>query len=317
MISSMRYPPPGRLVDIGTHRLHLYCAGTGQPAVVFDAALGASSISWSLVQPAVAQTTRACTYDRAGFGWSDAGPMPRTAGRIADELYELLQVAGVPPPYVVVGHSYGGLVARLFAARHQSETKGLVLIEPAIPEEWVNPHEKHQALIARGVQLCGYGSWAARSGLARLVSLLVGLGNLGAARALTGALGRGALTRDDEMLLAPVWRLPPESRRPLRQMWTEPKFFDALGSQIATISDSAKEWVRDGTPDYGDLPLAVVTADGADDYRRRLDAELSRLSSRGRHVIAPQSRHWVPLDSPQAVIDAISSVVAEVRRDLR
>jgi pimeloyl-ACP methyl ester carboxylesterase len=313
----MRYPPPGRLVDIGTHRLHLHCTGTGLPAVVFDSALGGSSLSWSLVQPAVAQVTQACTYDRAGFGWSDAGPLPRTIGRIANELRLLLQGAGVPPPYVLVGHSYGGLVARLFAARHPELTAGLVLIEPAIPEEWVEPHEKHLALIARGVQLCGYGAWAARSGLARLVSFLVSSGSLGAARALAGAVGRGALTREDEMILAPVQRLPSEARRPLRQMWTERKFFDALGSQIATISESAREWVREGTPDHGDLPLAVVTSDRADDYRRRLDRELSRLSSVGRHVIAPHSGHWVPLDSPQAVIDAIASVVTDARESGR
>ena len=119
---------------MGTHRLHLRCSGEGTPAVVFDAALGASSLSWSLVQPAIARMTCACAYDRAGLGWSDAGPLPRTAGRSADELYDLLRREAVPGPYVLVGHSFGGLVMRLFESRHASETAGLVLIEPAIPE---------------------------------------------------------------------------------------------------------------------------------------------------------------------------------------
>jgi pimeloyl-ACP methyl ester carboxylesterase len=313
----MRYPAPGRLVDIGTHRLHVQCSGTGLPAVVFDAALGGSSLSWSLVHPAIASLTHACVYDRAGFGWSEAGPLPRTAGRIADELYELLRSAAVSGPYVLVGHSYGGLVARLFASRHPERTAGLVLVEPAMPEEWANPGEAQRALIARGVRLCGYGAWAAQHGLARLVSGLVSLGSVGAARALVAAISRGALTRDDEMILAPIWRLPAESRRVLKQMWTERRFFDALGSQIETIAESARALVNEQPGGYGDLPLAVVTSDTASDRRHRSDATLARLSSRGRHVIAPHSGHWVPLDSPQVVIDAITAVVIDARQGHR
>src|SRR5688572_31116825 len=128
----MVFSAPGRLVDVGSHRLHLRCDGQGSPPVVFDAALGGSSLSWSLVHPAIARLTHACSYDRAGFGWSEAGPLPRTAGRIADELYALVQRASVRPPYVLVGHSFGGLVMRLLAVRHPADVAGLVLIEPAI-----------------------------------------------------------------------------------------------------------------------------------------------------------------------------------------
>jgi len=99
--------PPGRLVDVGGFRLHMHCSGEGSPAIVLDAALGGSSLSWSLVQPELAKVTRACSYDRAGFGWTDAGPMPRTAGSAADELRTLLERAGVPPPHVLVGHLFG------------------------------------------------------------------------------------------------------------------------------------------------------------------------------------------------------------------
>jgi pimeloyl-ACP methyl ester carboxylesterase len=310
----MRIPPPGRLVDVGTHRLHLQCSGTGLPSVVFDSALGGSSLSWSLVQPAVSQLTRTCSYDRAGFGWSDAGPLPRTAGRIADELNELLRSAEVSGPHVLVGHSYGGLVAQLFAARHPEHTAGLVLIEPATPEEWAQPSDAHKALIARGVRLCAYGAWAADRGLARVVASLVGLGSLGAARALVKAISRGGLTRQDESILAPIWRLPPEVRRLLRHMWTERKFFDALGSQIETIAESAGSLAAEGASSYGDLPLVVVTSDAAWEGRRQADAALARLSSRGRQLIAPDSGHWVPLDAPQTVIEAISTVVADARQ---
>jgi len=309
----MRAAPPGRLVSVGTHRLHIRCDGDGGPSVIFDAALGGSSLSWTLVQPAVARVTRACSYDRAGFGWSDAGPLPRTAGRIADELHTLLRAAPVPKPYVLVGHSYGGLVMRVYAARHPDEVAGLVLIEPAIPEEWAHPTEERQALIARGVRLCGYGTKAARHGLARLVSGLVRLGGLSAARLLVGLVSRGGLRREDEGILAPVWKLPPDVRGVLRQMWTQPKFFEALGSQIETICESATDVMRTDAVDYRDVPLVVISSQRADEGRLKADAALAQRSTRGHHILAPESGHWVPLDAPQVVIDAITTMVARVR----
>ncbi|MBI4265341.1 MAG: alpha/beta hydrolase [Acidobacteria bacterium] len=313
----MAHPPPGVLVEIGRHRLHLRSEGTGAPAVVFDAALGASSLSWSLVLPAVAQTTRAVAYDRAGFGWSDAGPVPRTAGRLADELHELLRRADVPPPYLLVGHSFGGLVMRLLAARHRGRVAGLVLIEPAHPEDWRQPSAEQRRLIDRGVRLCRHGTVAARLGLARVVAALVGLGALGSARTLVTIVSRGGLRREDEGILAPIWRLPPDARAVLKQMWTQPKFFEALGSQIESICESAHELARESPADFGDLPLVVVTAAGASEHRLTADAALARRSSRGRHVIVADRGHWIPLDAPEAVADVIVDTVTEIRATRR
>jgi pimeloyl-ACP methyl ester carboxylesterase len=307
--------PPGRLVDLGTHRLHLHCAGEGTPTVVFDAALGASSLSWSLVHPTVARLTRACAYDRAGFGWSDAGPLPRTAGRIADELHQLLRNAEVPAPYVLVGHSYGGMVMRLFASRHAEEVAALVLIEPAIPEEWAAPTADQHALIRRGTRLCRYGAHAARTGVASAVSLLVKLGALEAARALVGLVSRGMLTRDDEGILAPIWKLPPDARQRLRAMWTRPQFFEALGSQIENVSHSATE-LRDAPEELGDVPLVVISSSSAHERRLAADVALASQSRHGHHVVASDSGHWVPLDAPQAVVDTIVGVVQRVRGGL-
>lgn len=306
-------PPPGRLVDVGTHRLHLRCEGAGTPTVVFDAALGASSLSWSLVQPAVAGLTRACSYDRAGFGWSDAGPMPRTAGRMADELWRLLTAAQLPPPYVLVGHSFGGLVTRLAAARHPEAVAALVLIEPAIPEQWAGPSEAHRALIERGARLCRYGAAAARSGLATVVAGLVALGALGPARALVRIISRGGLGREDEGILAPIWKLPPPDRAVLRHMWVQPKFFDALGSQIAHVDRSAREVLEEAVAGPSSLPLLVMTSAAATAERLQADRDLARSSSRGRHILVDGAGHWIPLDAPQAVAEAITSLVERLR----
>jgi pimeloyl-ACP methyl ester carboxylesterase len=307
--------PPGRLFDVGGFRLHLNCAGSGGPTVVLDAALGGSSVSWALVQPEIARFTRVCSYDRAGFGWSDAGPLPRTAGRIAGELRTLLERAGEAPPYLLVGHSFGGLVARVFASRYPADVAGMVLVDTAHAEDWVTPAPKEQAKIDRGVRLCRQGSRAARLGIARVVGWLVGWGALTPARALTRVASRGGLSREDEGILAPIWKLPREARKPLRHFWTQPKFFDALGSQIESICASAAEVLDADEAGYGDLPLVTISQTDPGAYRRRQQEQLVRRSTRGRHLIAGASGHWIPLEEPDLVVSVVRDLCYRFEHD--
>lgn len=307
------FAPPGQLIDVGGFRLHIHCSGEGSPSIVLDAALGGSSLSWSLVQPELARVSRVCSYDRAGFGWSDLGPRPRTAGRIADELRTLLDRAGVPPPYLLVGHSFGGLVALIFAHRFRSATAGMVLVDPAHAEDWVRPAPKEQVLIDRGVRLCRYGAVTARVGLARAVAALVGFGQLTLARGLVKVVSRGRLTQQDEAILAPAWKLPPDVRPVLAQFWTKPKFFEALGSQIESISASAAEVLDATAPGFGHLPLVTISSTNPGDYRLRQQDRLAALSTRGRHIMASNSGHWIPLDQPDAVIDTVKEVLAAIK----
>jgi pimeloyl-ACP methyl ester carboxylesterase len=305
-----RPEPPGRLVDVGGFRLHALISGEQRPTVVFDAALAGSSISWTLVQPLVESFARTVSYDRAGFGWSDAGPHPRTAGRIAGELRTLLERLGEPPPYVLVGHSFGGLVMRIYAARHPERTAGLVLVDPAQPEDWVQPSPYEQSRVDRGAALCRHGARAARIGLAHVVSALVGAGALRPARSMVQLFTRGTFAASDESILAPMWKLPPAARRPLRYFWTQRKFFEALGSQIETISRSAVETLEAGTDAYRNLPLVTISSTDPGDHRMRQQEALAARSACGRHLIAPDSSHWVPLDAPAFVAEAIRGVVA-------
>ena len=128
------YPMPGRLVDIGSHEMHIWCEGTGRPTVVLDAGAIAFSTSWRAVVPLVADSTRVCAFDRSGLGWSEAGPGPWDGNQAADELSQLLRAAGINEPVIYVGHSLGAMLARIFAHRHPEQLAGLVLIEPADPE---------------------------------------------------------------------------------------------------------------------------------------------------------------------------------------
>ena len=305
------------MVDVGGFRLHVNCSGRGSPAVIMDAALGGSSISWTFVQPEIAKLTRVCSYDRAGFGWSDAGPMPRTAARVAGELKTLLEKAGIAPPFILVGHSFGGLVMRVFATRYRRDVAALILVDPAHPEDWVRPAPKEQVKIDRGIRLCRLGSSAARTGMARVVATVANVGAFGLALLLARVISRGGLSKEDEGILAPAWRLPREARKPLRQFWTQQKFFDALGSQIEFICESAAETLEAGAGGYGDLPLVTISSTDPGDYRLRQQEALARLSTRGRHVVASNSGHWIPLDEPQLVIDVITQVLADIRQSAR
>jgi pimeloyl-ACP methyl ester carboxylesterase len=305
-----RLSRPGKLVDAGAFQLHLHSSGTGGPVVVFDAALGGTSLSWALVQPDVASFARTCAYDRAGLGWSERGPLPRTAGRAADELRVALDRAGEPPPYLLVGHSYGGLVMRIFAGRYRADVAGLVLVDPAHPEDWLAPAPKEQARIDRGVRLCRHARMAARCGLAHAVSALVGIVGIAAARRVVNTITRSRFEPDFDFILAPFLKLPRDVQPAVRHFWTRPAFFEALGSQIASMPMSARE-VLDVTRDgYGDLPLVTISRADLDDHTRRRQEDAARLSSRGRHIVANCGGHWIPLDDADVIVDVIREMHA-------
>jgi len=165
-----RYPPPGQLVDVGGYRLHLHCIGQGSPTVVLDAGLGAFSLDWGAVQPHIATSTRVCAYDRAGLGWSDPGPTPRSPQQSASELHALLTKGGVEGPYVLVAHSISGKTARLFASQHPDEVAGMVLVDAR--HEHVDDHRAPERLAADDAEQRQFQNmirWMARFGVVRLL----------------------------------------------------------------------------------------------------------------------------------------------------
>lgn len=125
--------PPGHYVSVDTHRLHYFCLGEGGPTVVIDSGIGGAAVEWRAIQISLSARTRVCSYDRAGYGWSDPGPAPRTTRRVVNELRQMLAAAHIAPPYVLVGHSFGGFNVRYFAAHHPDEVAGLLLLESSHP----------------------------------------------------------------------------------------------------------------------------------------------------------------------------------------
>src|SRR5215204_4990507 len=174
------YPAPGQMVDVGGYRLHINCVGQGSPTVLLDAGSGLFSAQWVRVQREVSGSTRVCAYDRAGMGWSEMGPDPRDAKQITSELHTLLSKAGIDGPYVLVGHSLGGISMQTYANRYPDEVAGVVLVDSTIdtyqfsqrPEaqDSYEPQKQRSAVVSKLVRL-GV-SLPARLGIVRLLSKL-------------------------------------------------------------------------------------------------------------------------------------------------
>jgi pimeloyl-ACP methyl ester carboxylesterase len=177
------YPPPGQLIDIGGYRLHISCIGQGSPTVILESGLQATSSLWGWAQPNVAGTTRVCAYDRAGVGWSEPASAPRDAWQIARELHTLLGNAGIIGPYVLVGHSYGGLYVRVYAAAYPDEVAGVVLVDASHPDQWLRTPTDQARYQELRLMYHG-GRVLARLGLLRLGNVLPVIGDLPARQAM-------------------------------------------------------------------------------------------------------------------------------------
>lgn len=285
-----RFPPPGQLVDVGGYRLHIHCVGMGSPTVVFESGLGGSSLDWRLVQPEIASTTRACAYDRAGLGWSDAGRQPRSPQQIADELSRLLTSAGIDGPYVLVGHSLGGKYVRKFAIDHPDQVAGMVLVDAR--HEYVDFNATTDLAAAeREAQSQRRIAWVAgRLGIARLLGATLFVAQVPAAQAL-----------------------PAELRTMHAIFATRQKAIEASAGELTARAVADRE-LQAGS--LGDRPLVVLAA-GQSMAQLPLWAEAQRqqaaLSANGHLLIAEGSGHIVQLEQPATVIDAVRQVIAAAR----
>jgi pimeloyl-ACP methyl ester carboxylesterase len=284
---AQRYPAPGQLVDVGGYRLHIQCVGTGSPTVVLDAGLSGSSLDWSLVQPELGRTTRVCAYDRAGMGWSDPGPQPRTPRQIAGELHTLLTNAGIVGPYVLVGHSLGGKNVRLFAQQHSQEIAGMVLVDAR--GEYVDAN-------TAPAEAQGFQQAFAAQGFLYRVARSVGLVRL---------------------IGASLWGGPAM----LRAMRTEGMLFQtsqrAVDAQTAEALERAADDAQlEAAPSLGDRPVIVLAAEQnmtGTPYWAEAQRRQAALSSNGRLIVATGSGHYIHWEQPALVIDAVRQVVEATR----
>ena len=290
---------PGQLIDIGGHRLHLYCIGQGSPTVVLEAAAPGWSLYWSLVQPEVAKATRVCAYDRAGLGWSDRGPLPRTGQRMVHELHRLLDRAGIPGPYVLVGHSLGGLVVRLYRHEYPKDVVGMVLVDAGHEMELHRP--EFRTFVNSGKAMLPILRAMTILGIPRLFS---------------------SFEQMPPFLAAQEEKVPETIRTKLRAGWLRTSYATTLSDEANALGDTLYQVQRSGSLD--NLPLVVLTATGPmwwpdmpDEvnpvkFRKmwlELQHDLTLLSSNSRQIFADQSSHFIQFDQPELVVGAIQLLI--------
>jgi pimeloyl-ACP methyl ester carboxylesterase len=278
----------GRLADVGGRRMHIDCTGQGSPTVILDSGLGDSFVSWRKVQPPIASFTRVCSYDRAGLGYSDSSPLPRTSDVIAKELHALVHAAGVSPPYILVGHSMGGFDVRLYASLYWSEVAGMVLVDASHPDQ-----ENRFPPELKNLE----GSWG------REAEFLEYTMPLGIPRLL-------GLCDEDVVERAAQCNFH-HAREAVAEMKALPQ------SSALTAA----------TGPFGDMPLVVLSHDPdkpvnelpadlakpTSEAWEKMQEELAHLSTQGSQTIAKGSSHYIQLDRPDVVIEAIHTLVNRAR----
>ncbi len=303
-----RFPQEGRSVALGAAfpgvSLNINCtgqSGPGVPTVIMDTGLGVPAVGWDFVQPEVAKFAHVCSYDRAGYGWSTAGPMPRTSGEIAKELHALLVAAGEKPPYVLVAHSFGGYNVRVYTKEYPAEVSGMVLVDTShedqnnrMPGTLKNFVKKQSEQLETQRKLVPYLMFF---GIARL---------MGGESDPTGKLSKNFVKKFNYLIL-------------------QPKFVDAAASESGSLETSAAEVKAAGN--LGDRPLVVLTAGKSADAKllppgipkedldelreiwiNDLQVQEMHLSTRGKQQIVGDSTHMIPFERPDTVIAAIREV---------
>lgn len=281
-----RHPPPGRLVDVGGRRMHILAEGDGSPAVVIVPALGSNVLEWVRVLRAASTETTVCAYDRAGLGWSDPPRGPVTFDAMADDLHALLKAAGIAPPYIVAGHSLGGIIARRFQARYPADVAALLLIDSS--------HEDQARRL-------GDGAWYGIKRAARRQARILGARRLAASLGLADGLDAASLARETVREYAAAAKAVSLSTRQRRAVVREMLLLARPQGQ---------------PPGLGALPLAVLSAGSA--KRRQwpewhawsqLQDELAALSTDSVHMYAVNADHNIHLDDPDAVVQAIRNLL--------
>lgn len=326
------YARPGRLVDVGGRRLNLYCIGSGTPAVIFDAGWEDWSPSWARIQPGVGTYTQACAYDRAGAGFSDPGPLPRTSARIAADLRLLLRRAGVRGPVVLVGHSFGGFNARTFVDRFNGEVAGLVLVDgsdqdlpPVDPEPEADGMQaylpRHFREIREALLACGRAV-AAHAPLPPAVEFggggepcpqqfFRGLPESQFSDELNAGLAALVLASDHQYVASAseVGNFDPDGAT-IRRLRTGRRL---LGARPVRVLTALNRYGDDAT-----TPADRHSAHAAEEDRhRRTQAGFLVLSTDAEQWLSPDSGHYIQFDDPGLVLRAIRDVVESSRKALK
>lgn len=279
----------GQLVDVNGRKMHIDCAGHGNPTVVLDAGLGDTYLSWQKVQPEIAKFVQVCSYDRAGIGYSDPSSQPRTSRVIATELHGLLQAAHVPPPYILVGHSMGGYDVRVYAGMFRSGVAGMVLVDASHPDQENRFPPELKSMEGSWHREAEFLEYATPFGIPRFLGLC----------------------DEDVAVRAAECNWHTEHERT-----AEMKDFPQSAAEAATVASlgDIPLVVLSHDPDKPSVELPADLAKSTNQAWEKMQEELAHLSTQGTQSIAKNSSHYIQLDRPELVINAVRTVVEQARQ---
>ena len=305
-LDESKYPPLGQMVDVGGYKLHRNSMGSGGPTVVLESGLGCISSDWGLVQSEIAKFTTVISYDRAGMGWSEESPCPRTSQQIVEDLHTLLHNAKIPGPYILVGHSFGGPNVQLYAITYPDEVAGLVLVDSS--------HEEQEKRLPEG-------PWKNQLALMRKPNLMRFASLFGVIRFLS------AFYKSQRTSI-------PESAKLMLDislaMSSTTKQFHTLAKEVQSFSTSMKQLADANQTILIDKPCYVITAgliveelatkfELSEDFIKQLHStwnelqnELASRFKNSKHFIAKKSDHMIPYNQPEIIIEAVHELIQEL-----
>jgi pimeloyl-ACP methyl ester carboxylesterase len=293
-LDARRFPESGRLVDVGGYRLMLNCIGVGSPTVILEAGFSDLSVEWSAVQPQIAKFSRVCSYDRAGYGGSDPGPMPRTSLRIATELHALLKNAGEMPPYVLVGSSFGGYNVRVFNGLYPNDVTGIVLADAVQEDQYEMLPKAWRALSAEQLEHCErlarYSFFVVDLGIGRLMLRAQGSKGNGEYLILQKKYLRARASELEQM------RVSSEQARASDQISDKPLL-------VLTAAENTDSMLSSGLSKHDFEEFQRIWVDD-------LQMRLARLSARGSRIMVHGSGHDIPSDRPESIVNAVHELCA-------
>jgi pimeloyl-ACP methyl ester carboxylesterase len=309
-VDARRYPAPGQRIQLANGTtLHLHAQGQAGPVVVFEAGIAGSSLTWATVQPLVAEFACAVSYDRAGLGWSSAASSPRTVANMGVELAAALEGARLAPPYVLVGHSFGGLLVQAFAHAQPAKIAGLVLVDPVTQRGWAEASAVQLRWLRMGARLARRGAWLARFGVVRAaLALLVNGGSRLPQMVARASAGQGNSVI--EKLVSEVRKLPADVQPMVAAHWSRTRSFSALAAYLECLPQSARQALKMPVP--VEIPLTILSAATATGEELSERAVWVATNESGRHIQVENTGHWLQLERPEAVAAVIRDAVFRI-----
>jgi pimeloyl-ACP methyl ester carboxylesterase len=305
-----RYPPQGLLLSRRGRYLHVLQQGSGHPAVVFEAGLAASSLSWARVQPLVAEYANTSSYDRAGLGWSTPLGSQLSLAQMIDDLHAVVTWAGSGEPVVLVGHSFGALLLLAYTQKFPERVAGLVLAEPVSLLAWSECSAANQHRLQVGAALSRRGAWLAEFGVVRAaLAMLLHGGQRWSRQIGRHAAGRGAATL--ERLTGEVSKLPRELWPMIAAQWSRSHSFRAMADTLEGLPTCAVDAGRPALP--AELPVAILSAASAthEEMRERDSWLVGQLEA--EHLVLEEAGHWLHLERPEKVAEAVQWCVERAK----